>query len=106
MHKPTIIVEKIELTPQQREEIQSILDTKTTKAMMQKWESRGVVHVNKKMYRLGTSYGKRHIVKRKFFYGGISHRCHDWPAYKVLRKKPDITVVEFYCEKHLPYNKS
>jgi hypothetical protein len=44
-------------------------------------------------------------VKKKFFYGGVRHRCHDWPAYKVLRKIPDITLVEFYCEKHLPYKK-
>jgi len=97
--KPKPTIQKIVLTEDQKQEVKDILDGKPTKIMVERWNKSGTKQMTEKSYRAGSMHGRKEIIKKNYYHG-LCHICQDWPAYKVLYKLPDVTVLEFYCAEH------
>jgi len=98
--KPNRTVERIELTEAQKEEIKLILEGKPTKKTIENQKNRGVNIERWLKYRKPFSMSNRiQIIKQKY-YGSLCHICSSFPNYKITYKLPDITLIEFYCDRH------
>jgi hypothetical protein len=102
-NKPKPIIQKITFNSTETQEIKDIMDGKPTKKMIDSWQRRGVLKTE--YFRPPSLNNRKDDVKRKYFHG-LCHICQDLPVYKVLYKLPDITLVEYYCNKHVPDMKS
>lgn len=85
--KPRPIIQKITFTKEDQEDIKSILEGKPNKYT----KGRTPASPQHKMY----------ILKRKY-YGNFCHLCSKFPDYKVTYNYDGATLVERYCEQHLP----
>jgi hypothetical protein len=104
MNKPKPVVTKIEFTKEQLEDIEALHNNKPTKEQIERhaklkrasdtetWiRNRG--HVPRKYI---------HEVLKKQFYKGLCHKCQAYPTYKVTHDRDGATLVEYWCDKHLP----
>ncbi len=85
--KPAPIIEKIELTKEQQEDIKVILEGTKLK--------RNLV----KLKKLPPTAKMMRTLRTKYF-GGLCHICQGLPLYKVTYKMDGAMLVEFYCNEH------
>jgi hypothetical protein len=96
-YRPKPIIERIELTQEQKDEIDGILQGKLKKETVEKLEAKGInaekwiKHRNPstRAYRIG-------IIKEKYF-KGLCSICRDFPLYKLTYQLDGISLIEFYC---------
>lgn len=86
------LIEKIELTKEQQEDIKVILEGTKLKPNLGKLKK--VPPTAKMMRTLRTKY-----------FGGLCHICQDIPIYRVTFKIDGAVLVEYYCQKHLDKSK-
>jgi hypothetical protein len=97
------VIEKIEFSEQDKQFIADILAGKPTAKSLKYWESKGMdVEYHTKRYRPTHPSNRLKIIRAKYKIG-VCHKCGNLGDYKVLNKMPDITLVEYWCDEHLPY---
>jgi hypothetical protein len=100
LNKPDPIIEKIEFSKEDQEFIDAILEGRPSPATIQRWKDASVdIKYRMKHYIPITPKERMLRIRQKFKISGC-HVCQQFPLYKVLYKLPDITLVEYWCEKH------
>lgn len=98
---PNPIIEKIELTEEQKQEVQDLMDGKPPKQLIERWDRQGTRTAHERHYQpMGTEKERLRKISDKYFKGGKCLICHKFPLYKVIYKLEGITLVEYYCEEH------
>ena len=92
------IIEKIELTEEQKQDIRDILDGKPSAKLLKSWVERGVnINNGLKYYHPRSLSNRIDLIKKKYF-KGLCHVCQKFPLYKVRYKMVGISLVEYYCD--------
>jgi hypothetical protein len=100
----TIKVEKIPLTEQDYAYIKHILDGGARKETIEHLREKGWDVDAWLKHRIPASMNNRiDIIKRKYNLGECTI-CRSLSEYKIIQKLPDISVISWYCESHLPEN--
>jgi hypothetical protein len=99
-NKPNPIIEKIELTEEQKQEVQNIIDGKPSKQLIETWDRQGKRSKYERHYQpMGTEKDRLKKIRAKYFKGaGKCTVCQKFPLYKVIYKMEGISLVEYYCE--------
>jgi hypothetical protein len=98
----TIKVEKIPLTEEDLAYIKHIMDGGARKETIDNLTRKGWNVDAWTKRRIGVSRENReHIIKRLYKLGECT-KCRQLSQYKIIQKLPDISVISWYCEKHLP----
>jgi hypothetical protein len=99
-NKPKPTVTKIEFTPEQIEEIKSLLQGGIPKETIEAYKKRGWNLKN----RIAISPSHRNTILKKQYFGGTCHSCSSWPDYKLTYQYDGAILKEYYCnscyEKH------
>jgi len=85
--KPKPIITKIVITEEQQEDIKHILETNG--------------YGKKRLPSAQSGYAFR-LIRAKYFNNGLCHNCGKFPSYKLSYRLEGITLLEFYCDAHLP----
>jgi hypothetical protein len=98
--KPNPIIEKIELTDEQKQEVSDLMDGKPSKQLIETWDKHGTRSKYEKHYQpTGIEKDRLRKIRKDYFKGaGKCMVCHKLPLYKVLYKMEGISVVEYYCD--------
>lgn len=106
-NKPNPVIEKIELSEEQKQEVQDLMDGKPSKQLIEKWNKEGKRYRYERHYQLtGTEKDRLMKIRKKYFKGaGKCMVCHKFPLYKVIHKLEGISLVEFYCQEHFEKSK-
>ena len=97
--KPDPIIEKIELTEEQKQEIRDVMDGKPTQKHIEKWDEEGTRTTHERHYKpVGALEDRLRKIRQKYFNGGKCVMCHNFPLVKVIYKMDDVTLVEYYCD--------
>jgi hypothetical protein len=99
-NRPDPIVEKIELTEEQKQEIRDLMDGKPTKKLIEKWDKEGTRTIHERRYRPGGFEERLKKIREKYFKGGKYAICQKFPLYKVIYKLDYGSVVEYYCQEN------
>jgi hypothetical protein len=100
-NRPDPIIEKIELTEEQKQEIRDLMDGKPTKKHIEKWDKEGKRSIHERHYKpVGALEDRLKKIRVKYFKGGKCVICHKFPLYKVIYKLDYGSVVEYYCQEH------
>jgi hypothetical protein len=100
LNKPDPIIEKIEFSKEDQESIDAILSGKPSAKTIQRWKDAGFNIEHRIKWYISIPQKERMLrIRQKYKISGC-HVCQQFPLYKVLYKLPDITLVEYWCEKH------
>lgn len=95
------IIEKIELTEEQKQEIHDVMDGKPTKKLVETWDKEGTRTTHERRYKpVGALQDRLKKIRAKYFKNGKCLICQKFPLYKVIYKLDFCSVVEYYCEEH------
>jgi hypothetical protein len=101
------VIEKIELTEEQKQEISDLMDGKPTKKLVERWDKQGTRSRYERRYKpTGTLNDRLRKIRAKYFLNGKCIVCQKFPLYKVIYKLDLCSVVEFYCEEQFEYESS
>jgi hypothetical protein len=103
--KPDPVIEKIQLTDEQRQEIKDILEGKPSQALLEYWQRKGVRKNQRQFYRAPSISHRIHTVREKYFHG-FCHICGSIPDYLMKYQLDGATLKEYYCEEHLQMAKN
>jgi hypothetical protein len=96
--KPTI--EKITFPKGDQEYIDAIIEGKPTPNVIKYWTNKGLnVEHKTKWYTSPTLHNRMRAIQQKYKIG-VCHICQKLPSYKITYKLPDITLIEYFCDKH------
>jgi hypothetical protein len=98
--KPEPIIEKLELSEEQRLDKENILSGKPSKKQLEYWEERGLNTQKMSSYwvmKMSPS-GRRQMVKDRF-YGGRGCECGSFADYKLTYQLDGAKLLEYYCQK-------
>ena len=98
--KPAPIIEKIILSEEDTQEIQSLMDGKLPNSKAAYWKEMGKEHFIKH-YKPMSKKSRLDFIKTKYF-GEFCCICKSWPTVKFTYKLDGISNIERYCEKHVP----
>jgi hypothetical protein len=102
IHTQKPVIEHIQFTDEDKQFISDILQGRPTAKSLKYWEDKGMdVEHHTKRYRPPHPKNRLKIIREKYKIG-VCHSCANLADYKVLYKMPDITLVEFWCQDHLP----
>jgi hypothetical protein len=97
---PTIT--KIALTDEQKEDISCILNGTPRKQHIAEWQAKGYdIQYRTKGYRPGHPKNRLKLI-REMYKVSTCCLCSEISSVKLSYKLPDITLVEYYCDQHLP----
>ena len=100
--KPTPIVEKIEFTPEEQEDINSLLEGRPVKETIQRYKEKGWDVEKWIGHRIPSTSKYRTDILKKKYYHGLCHVNQCWPNYKVTYILKGAKLIEYYCTAHLP----
>ncbi len=105
IEKPKPIIEKITFTKEEQEDIDSMLIGKPAINAIKYWEKNGMnIEQRKRWFTPIQLKDRRRKVVNKYKIG-LCHNCQELPDYKVSYgygdKDQSVSLVEYYCEKHL-----
>jgi hypothetical protein len=98
--RPDPVIEELTFSNEDKEYISAMIEGRPTPNVIKYWERAGHnVEHRLKWYRAPRLQERMRTVSQKYKIG-LCHICQEFPVYKVLYKLPDITLVEYFCEKH------
>jgi hypothetical protein len=98
--KPTI--ERIEFKGEDKEYVDALLGGKPVPKTIKRWENSGMNLEYKKKWYIPPGQKERLLKLRQYYKIGTCHVCKEFASIKLIYKLPDVTLVEFFCEQHLP----
>jgi hypothetical protein len=99
-NKANPIIEKIELTEEQKQEIHDVMDGKPSKKLVERWDKEGTRTIHERHYRPRSSLDRLKKIRNNYFKGGKCAICQKFPLYKLIYKLDYGSVVEYYCQEH------
>jgi hypothetical protein len=100
MDKPKGKVQRIELSEEDQESIDTIMNGKPSAKTIQRWEDAGFNIEHKLKWYISIPPKERmHRIRQKYKIG-VCTICRQFPVYKVTYDYDGITLVEWFCESH------
>jgi hypothetical protein len=100
--KSRVTITKIQFTPEELEDIESIKSGRPVKEIIQRYKERGWDVEKWIGHRIPSTSKYRTDILKKKYYGGYCHINQCWPDYKVVYVMKDAKLVEYYCSEHMP----